>query len=324
MLEEMEEVFKVDNLSYICGCFPTYRYPVYSSSLISGSAATNNYSSMGSTTPYSMFEPHHADSNGEIITTIDDPDTTLYEPRSLHKYSRDMKEGMFSYYQKPTTTEKKKKSSKQVSTPDRNDLQFKSPEKILRGYHPGSVGVGTAISGRKSSTGKAKLFSEDHSDTPKYQSATYMDLMSPPHKEERGIIEDDDNELSSFLPKSKVSFFPEPSSFERKGILSNIPSESSAMQTKSINSTLNGNNNGSKQNSLSSLGNTFYESLFSGRKQNEINSNSTSKNPLQQSHQKNSAKKVRLDEENQFQHEDEESYEPLIESYVVRLPFHDK
>jgi hypothetical protein len=327
MLEEMEEVFKVDNLSYICGCIPTYRYPVYSSSLISGSAATNNYSSMGSTVPYSMFEPHHADSNGEIITTIDDDaDTIVYEPRSLHKYSRDMKEGTFSYYQEPTTAEKKKQTNKQHSTAHGSNLIFKSPEKNLKENHP-TTSSDTVLSLQNSTTTKyrSNLRSNDQFYTPKDLSATYINFTSPSANDERGTIEDEDNELSSFLPKSKVSFVPEPNSFGSKAVSSNTPSESLSLQTKPMNNSVL-HSNGSKQNSSSSFGNTFYESLFSGRKSNENNSSSVSKNQMQQPHQKSSArKKSRLDEESQFQQiDDEESYEPLIQSFVVKLPFHDK
>lgn len=91
----MEELFSVEE-SYFCGCFPDVRANGIlgqrtiasggQKSLAMGSKKTNGYGSDGTAM---------TSSGGAAEET----EETLFEPTSLHKYSTDLRETKFNYFQ---------------------------------------------------------------------------------------------------------------------------------------------------------------------------------------------------------------------------------
>ena len=424
MLEEMEELFKIENLNFCCGCIPTYRrvfsyhHPAPLSSLLpsaTGMSLTNglgigtggNYGTMmnGNDDSYAIFDDpsnNHSMKRGgpggnSGNNVIVDEEIVMYEPKSLHKYSRDMRESKFSYYHDPVapaSTTSGSTTTAQPSVPPSSGKKSSqsiqdTPTKNNSGSHNNNNNNNTT-SKRSSldrfefhhdeptATHRHHHHNNDHrnsSDHHHYQShqqhlqhqqdplitATYTDLTM--HSDEDSTSDNDEEDhyhrkksfssvtsTSSLLPYTKRQLLADPFSSITKprrsssisGAPSNPFSTSSANSSKILNSASSVQTN---TGGLSSIGMTLYESLFnSNQKPRAASFQNYPTNNGHHHHQSHRGVggvfggngtdtkryprngggrhgRENSDDEGFSHGDDEEHYEPLIESLAVKLAF---
>eukprot|EP01040_Poterioochromonas_malhamensis_P004038 gene4038-4322_t len=332
MIEEMEEVFKIEHLSYCCGCIPRYRrqfHLPYNSSILRSGSGMVNYSSLGTTTPYSMLD---ADGNGDARS---DEDNTIYEPKLLHKYSRDMKESKFTYYHES-------KSSHQIS----NTSQTPVSDRNL----PGSASKWMKDEREQKFQRSKERFNlipddTDHNTNTTSTVNTYTDFICHSDEGSEGGSGESDqesgdkNKIKSLFPKIKAPFGSATKSKHHQSAMNPVfslpPPGSSSMRryhSSSFSSVPNSSSKKSQSSTLSAIGTTLYETLFnSGNKRTKDGLDSTTKSTTgsvrrNQHHQQQRFMRNNHSEEEDYNEEDEneEHFEPLIESFAMKLPFHDK